>query len=110
MKVKLSDYLVDKGMVGKDYRKYEIQRFLRWVGTDKIESISFAQFRDYLIDRSKGISYATLRKINSLLSNFLFWVAQHNKNYKLLTQIYTDKSILRASRKKKSIQYNQKDY
>lgn len=108
MKKRLSDYLVEKNFTGKNYRKYEIMKFLRFLNTDKLESITFDDFQSYLKFRSEGISYPTLKKINSVVSNFLFWVAKHNKNFKFLTQLYTDRSILLTARKKKDIKFTEK--
>lgn len=108
MKKNLNDYLVEKDMTGKDYRKYEIQKFIKWLDIKKLETITFEQFQDYLKFRNQNISYSTIRKINSVISSFLFWVANNNKNFKLLTQLYTDKSFLNSARKKKEIRFIQK--
>lgn len=103
MKIILNDYLVEKGIGKKDYRTYEIEKFLYSIKIQNLEKITFTIFHQYMISRQKNLSYSTVKKINSLITSFLFWVATKSKNYRLLTDLYTDKSILTGARKKKNL-------
>lgn len=95
------DYFTEKGISLKDYRAYEIEKFMLFVKYKKLGSLKFSDFEKYLLNRKKTVSSSTLYKIHSVISCFIIWTARKVKNHNLLTEAFFDKLLIPSSQKKK---------
>lgn len=95
------DYFIDKGIHPKDYRAYEIEKFMLYVKYKKLGSLKFEDFEKYISARKKDISTSTLYKIHSVISCFIIWTAKKTKNHNLLTEAFFDKLLIPGNQKKK---------
>lgn len=95
------NYFIERGIPFKNYRAYEIEKFMLFVKYKKLSSLDHTDFERFIQTRKKEVSGATLDKISSVITCFIIWTAKKTKNYNLLTDALFNKLLMPKIQKKK---------